>query len=319
MVQRVLRNPKPQPRFISPMECQRVPKLPEGDDWLYEIKQDGYRVIAVVDGGTVLLHSMKGLDYTREFSTIAFSLKNLNQKLILDGEIVALDEQGRANFQELQNRRSTRFPIVYYVFDLLHENGKDLLDLTLSERKERLEEISQHFSDPVRVNPVFKTELSPLVEQVKILGLEGLVAKRSTSIYISGKESYEWQKHRFNQEDTFYIGGYIPGSQGIGELLIGEFRPPGKQLYFIKRLIAGLNKFNRQQIYDAIQDLKTKDCPFVNLPQMASEHQHAMTRDVMSECVWTKPEQPCEVEFIERTRHRRLRHAEFRRLLPRGE
>ena len=85
MVQRILRNPKAQPRFIEPMECQRVPKLPEGDDWLYEIKQDGYRVTSVVDGGTVLLHSMKGLDYTREFPAIAFSLKNLNQKLILDG------------------------------------------------------------------------------------------------------------------------------------------------------------------------------------------------------------------------------------------
>lgn len=108
--------------------CQRVPKLPEGDDWLYEIKQDGYRVIAAVAGGTVLLHSMKGLDYTREFPAIAFSLKNLNRKLILEGEIVALNEQGRANFQELQNRRSTRFPIIHYVFDLLHENGKDLLE-----------------------------------------------------------------------------------------------------------------------------------------------------------------------------------------------
>jgi bifunctional non-homologous end joining protein LigD len=317
MVQRVLRNPKQHPRFISPMECQRVPKLPEGDDWLYEIKQDGYRVIAVVDGNTVLLYSMSGLDYSREFPHVAFALKSLKRKMVLDGEIVALDEQGRANFQELQNRKSTRFPIVYYVFDLLHENGRDLNDLPLSQRKERLEKIGQHFSEPVRLNPVFDTELAPLIEQVKKLGLEGIVAKRSTSIYIPGKESYEWQKHRFNEEDVFYIGGYIPGAQGIGELLIGEFRPPGKQLYFIKRLIAGLNKFNRGQIYDAIQDLKAKTCPFGNLPEKPSEHQHALTKEVMAECIWTKPEQPCEVEFIERTRNRRLRHAEFRRLLPR--
>jgi ATP-dependent DNA ligase len=190
MVQRVLRDPKPQPRFISPMECHRVAKLPEGPDWLYEIKQDGYRAIAVLDGNTVLLYSISGLDYTHEFPHIAFALKN--------------------------------------------------------------------------------------------------------------------------------IGGYIPGPQGIGELLIGEFRPPGRQLYFIKRLLAGLNKFNRREIYDAVQDLKAKTCPFVNLPEKTSEHQHALTSEVMRECIWTKPEQPCEVEFIERTRSRKLRHAEFRRLLQRG-
>jgi ATP-dependent DNA ligase len=236
----------------------------------------------------------------------------------LDGEIVALDDRGRADFQELQNRRSTKFPIVYYVFDLLHENGKDLLNLPFSERRQRLGEMAKHFSDPMRMNPAFQIELSPLIAQVKQLGLEGIVAKRATSIYLPGKESFEWQKHRFNQEDTFYIGGYIPGPQGIGELLIGEFRPPGRQLYFIKRLLAGLNKFNRREIYDAVQDLKAKTCPFVNLPEKTSEHQHALTSEVMRECIWTKPEQPCEVEFIERTRSRKLRHAEFRRLLQRG-
>jgi len=114
MIQHALRNAKPQPRFIEPMECQRVTKLPEGDDWIYEIKQDGYRVIAVVDGNTVLLHSISGLDYTREFPNVTFALKNLKRKAIFDGEIVALDEQGRANFQELQNRKSTRLPIVYF-------------------------------------------------------------------------------------------------------------------------------------------------------------------------------------------------------------
>jgi len=100
-------------------------------------------------------------------------------------------------------------------------------------------------------------------------------------------------------------------------LLIGEFREAEK-FYFIKRLIAGLNKFNRRQIYGSIQDLKTEKCPFVNLPERAREHQYAITSEMMAECIWTRPEQPCEIEFIERTPHRRLRHAEFRRLLQRS-
>jgi len=139
MVQRVLRNPKPRPRFIEPMECKRVAKLPEGDDWLYEIKQDGYRVIGLVDGSTTLLYSMSGLDYTRQFPHIAFALKNLKESsVVLDGEIVALDENGRARFQELQNRKSTQRPIIYYVFDVLHRDGRDLLDLPLTDRRKIL-------------------------------------------------------------------------------------------------------------------------------------------------------------------------------------
>jgi len=100
---------------------------------------------------------------------------------VLDGEIVALDEHGRASFQGLQNRKSTHQPIVYYIFDVLHRDGKDLLDQPLVDPRQILENIGP-FSDPLRLNPVFRTALSPLIEQVKRLGLEGIVAKRSGSI-----------------------------------------------------------------------------------------------------------------------------------------
>src|SRR3954452_17225378 len=111
------------PRFIEPMECTRVPKLPEGKDWVYEIKQDGYRAIALIDRGSASLYSMSGKDYSSEFKQIVFALRELGEnELVLDGEIVALDEKGRARFQELQNRRKTRLPIVYYAFDVLHRN-----------------------------------------------------------------------------------------------------------------------------------------------------------------------------------------------------
>ncbi|HEV7676010.1 MAG TPA: hypothetical protein VGQ12_15880 [Candidatus Angelobacter sp.] len=115
----------------------------------------------------------------------------------------------------------------------------------------------------------------------------------------------------------FFIGGYIPGSKGVGELLIGEHREDGK-LYFMKRLIAGLNQFNRPEIFKSVQDLKTKKVPFVNLPEKRSQHQHAVTDEVMSQVVWLKPEQLAKIEFVERTPHGRLRHASFRRLLPRS-
>ena len=313
MVQRLALHPKPRPRFIEPMECQRVAKLPEGEQWLYEPKQDGYRVIAVIDGSTTVLHSMSGLNYTAKYPQIAEALKWLKLKeAVFDGEVVALDESGRPSFQELQNARLTKLPIIYYVFDLLHFKGRDLLDVPLTERRERLEEAASAFRDPLRLNPSFNVSLAAFTESVRQLGLEGIVAKRSDSIYIPGKESDAWRKHRFNQEDEFVIGGYIPGRQNFSELLIGEER--GKDLVFIKRLIAGFVQHTRAEVFEAIKGLKTKKCPFANLPE-TRKSPHAMTEEVMQQCVWVKPERRCEVEFVERTKGGRLRHAEFRKLV----
>jgi DNA ligase D-like protein (predicted ligase) len=312
MVQRVILHPKPRPRFIEPMECKRVPKLPEGGDWIYEIKQDGYRAIGLVDGNSAMLYSMSGQDYSSQFRHIVFALKSLRLgDLVLDGEIVALDERGRASFQELQNHKAGRSPIVYYIFDVLHRNGHDTLDLTLDRRKELLDEIGARFSDPIRVNPLFRTELPPLIAQVKTLGLEGIVAKRSDSTYIPGRESDAWQKHRFNKEAEFVIGGFVPHGSTFSSIIIGEYR--GEDLYYVKRVAAGFTPYLREQVLAELNPLVTSECPFVDLPE-PNRSGHGLTAAKMKDCVWLKPERRCELEFVERTRSGRLRHAVFRRL-----
>lgn len=313
MVQRGERNPKPRPRFIEPMECTRVAKLPGDPDWQYEIKQDGYRAIAVVDGNSVSVYSFSAKDYSRDFPEIVFALKEAKLgKAVLDGEIVALDEQGRARFQELQNRKKRRLPIVYYVFDLLHYAGRDTLGLPLLTRRQILEGIAKHFSDPVRLNPIFRTELSLLIEQVKRLQLEGVVAKRVNSIYLPGKLSDAWQKHRFNQEAEFVIGGYVRAGRNFSSLVVGEYR--GKDLYYVKRVAAGFTSHLRDEVFDELRSLETRKCPFANLPE-PSRSGHGLTAEKMRECVWLKPERRCELEFVERTASGRLRHATFRRLV----
>jgi bifunctional non-homologous end joining protein LigD len=313
MVQRGIRNPKPRPRFIEPMECRRVPKLPEGDDWLYEIKQDGYRAIGIVDGNSSILYSMSGQDYSSQFRQVAFALKSLRQgNVVLDGEIVALDENGRASFQELQNRRTTAQPIMFYVFDVLHLKGRDTLDLPLSERKAVLDQLGEQFSDPLRVNPVFRTALPRLIEQVQALGLEGIVAKRASSIYVPGLVSDAWQKHRFNQEGEFIIGGYVVSGENFSSVIVGEYR--GKDLFYIKRVAAGFTPFLREQVFRELKPLATSKCPFVNLPE-PNVSGHGLTAEKMQDCVWLKPERRCELEFVERTNSGRLRHATFRRLI----
>jgi ATP-dependent DNA ligase len=308
-------------RFLPPMRPKMVPSLPDDrSKWLLEPKLDGYRVIAVKSSGHANLYSMDAKIYNQEFPAIYDALQKLIHKnVVLDGEIVAIEPNGRPNFNALQNRKSTKLPIYYIAFDCLHFKGRDLLDKAIEERKRYLADIAEDFIKPMQLVFEFGPEVdldtaTTVVRQIKI---EGLVAKRKASKYYPGQESDLWLKQRFNQEDKFFIGGYIPGPRGIGELLIGEYHDDGK-LYFVKRLIAGLNQFNRPDIFKAVQDLKTSKMPFVNLPEKKSQHQHAMTEEVMAQSVWLKPEQPAEIEFVERTPHGRLRHASFRRLLPRS-
>jgi len=309
------------PRFIAPMRPKMVPSLPDDRfKWLLEPKLDGYRVIATKTGGKANLYSMDAKIYNAEFPDIYEAVtKMLSYETVLDGEIVAVEPSGRPNFNALQNRKSTKLPIYFIAFDCLHYRGRDLVEKPIEERKKYLAEVAQGFVAPIQPILVFDQEidLETAITVVRQTKIEGLVAKQLGSKYHPGIESDLWLKQRFNQEDKFFIGGYIPGSKGVGELLIGEYREDGK-LYHVKRLIAGLNQFNRQEIFKAVQDLKTKKVPFVNLPERKSQHQHAVTEEVMKQVQWLKPEQPVEIEFVERTPHGRLRHASFRRLLPRS-
>src|SRR5437588_10547841 len=127
---------RPSPRFIAPMECLRVDRLPTGPDWVYEVKWDGYRTLAIKDGKDALLFSYQGNSHTEQFPWVLVGLRHLPiRRFVLDGEMVALGEDGTPNFQELQNWRTTKRPIVYMVFDVLHFEGKDLMGLPLLERR----------------------------------------------------------------------------------------------------------------------------------------------------------------------------------------
>lgn len=154
MVQRGIPE-KPYPRFIQPMECLAVEKLPQGERWIFEVKWDGYRTEAIKDRKTIGLYSDQGNSHLEKFPVIGFALKeSLVEKIVLDGEIVALDENGVPEFQELQNWRTTKLPIVYYVFDILHLDSKDLLDVPLEERRESLlggcfRDLLEFLQDPV--------------------------------------------------------------------------------------------------------------------------------------------------------------------------
>lgn len=292
------------------MECTPVPDVPEERSrWIYEVKLDGYRCCAVVRSGKSFLYSRYGNSWPERFPEIHAALAALRD-CVLDGEIVAVDRKGRPSFQELQNWQSTRHLVVYYAFDILHLEGRDLRSLPIEERKEILERLGKSFSDPLRISAMLDAPPAILIPQMKKMGLEGIVAKRRGSRYEAGRRSPFWMKHRFNESADFVIGGYIPEGDTFSRLLVGEWR--GNELVFVKKLKNGFSPISKKEVFQAIRGLKIRKCPFVNLPEKAGRS--AIDEEVMKTVVWVRPERSVEVDFVERTTGGRLRHAAFRKV-----
>jgi bifunctional non-homologous end joining protein LigD len=185
--------------FVEPMLLLRTEKLPEGDGWLYEIKFDGYRALAIKSGGKVHLRSRNDNDFSVRYPGIVKALAHLPEETMIDGEVVALDESGKPSFNMLQNYGAAGAPLHFYVFDLLILRGRDVMGEPLMKRREFLEEsVLPKLDEPIRYSPQLEASLTNLVASVKAQGLEGLVAKRRDSRYEPGLRSGAWQKMRVN-------------------------------------------------------------------------------------------------------------------------
>lgn len=168
------------------MQCKPVIALPPTAGWTFELKFDGYRCIAVKHGTSVSLYSRDKVLNAR-FPHVVEALAAVPGEWCLDGELVALDEQGRPAFQLLQNNRSNAQPVYFYAFDLLNRDGEDLLAHSIEERRERLRDLLEPAVDPVRLSPVLQGPTMQIIEAVQKLGLEGVVGKRSGSVYEPGE------------------------------------------------------------------------------------------------------------------------------------
>ena len=298
--------------FIPTMDCLPVEKLPEGTGWTYEIKLDGYRIEAVRDAKGVTLYSRKGNVFTQKLAHIAEALESTPKDTVCDGEVVALGKDGRPDFNLLQNIRSAQAHIVYYVFDILVHEGRDLTRLPLSERRQILSSALE-FNDLIRLSVVSPGPLAKMVSFVKAHGLEGIVAKRADSHYQPGLRTGSWVKKRVNTAQEFVIGGYVPGGPGVDSIIIGIYKDGALQ--YVARVRAGFVPATRRKVFEQIQRLKIAKCPFSNVPEKtAGRWGQGLTAEKMNECVWVKPEMVAEVEFLEWTDGDKLRHAKFVRL-----
>src|SRR6202008_3045436 len=257
--------PKTEASFVEPMECLSVSKLPEGLEWLWEIKFDGYRALAVTTGTCVTLFSRRRKSLNRQFPYIVEALANLPAGTVVDGEVVAVDESGRPNFNLLQNFRAEASRIQYYVFDLLCWKDRDLTRVPLVERRALLKSLVLIRDKRIRIADYFEAAPKDLLAAVREQGLEGIVGKQKDSHYQPGKRSGAWIKYRVNRGQEVVIGGYFPGPHGFDSLIVGYY--DGDKLTYVARTRNGFVPASRRQVFSKLKHLVIPDCPFVNLPE----------------------------------------------------
>ena len=297
--------------FIEPMLLLRTNNLPdEPTQWDYQLKLDGYRAIAFKTGGRVHLRSRNDNDFGIRYPTVVHGLAKLPNETVIDGELVAPEEDGRPSFSALQNATSTT-PVLYYVFDVMILAGRDVRSETLEVRKALLEQkVVPKLAEPVRYSAGFKVGLRDLIHAVKTHGLEGLVAKRRDSRYEPGLRSGAWLKMRINQGQEFVIGGYTVGTKPFDALIVGYYE--GDRLMFASRARNGFTPATREQLFKRFRGLEIAECPFANLPETKSGRWgQGLTKAKMAECRWLMPLLVGQFEFVQWTGDNHLRHAKF--------
>lgn len=291
------------------MAALPVDNLPTGDDWLYEAKFDGYRALALKDGARVRLLSRRGNDLTATYPSIRDAVARIDAKTaLIDGEIVAFDDDGRPSFQQLHHRSANAGAVRYFAFDLLHLNGKALESAPLTTRRAALRKLlggsDVVFSDELPGTP------DEVIQAVGEVGLEGVVAKRRDSRYESGKRSGAWQKFKVKHRQEFVVGGYKPEKSTFQSLVVGYYE--NGRLRFAGRVRSGFTSAQRAAMFELIRPLTVDRCPFADLPSGKTGHWgEGVTEEDMKKLKWVKPSLVAEVAFTEWTREGHLRHSTF--------
>ncbi|MGN6378617.1 MAG: DNA ligase D [Gaiellales bacterium] len=279
------------PDRLRPMLAGTADRLPVGADWVYELKLDGYRIVAEVDADGVHLWSRGGHDYTQRFSEVAGRLPaSVPVPCVLDGEVCALDDQGRPSFQHLQAGAGRR---VFYAFDLLQLDGRWVMSRPLRERRELLEQ-AVHEDDCVRLSQQYE-DGEGLLELARRQSLEGVMAKRAGSRYHPGRRSADWRKFKLRERHTFVVCGYTAGggsrSATLGSLVLGE--RAGGGLRWVGEVGSGIGHDESERLLGVLRPLE----------QTAA----TLKRPPKGSVTWVEPRLRCQVEFANRTADGRLR------------
>ncbi len=308
-------KPAPLPAFVEPMKAKLAATAPAGD-WIYEIKFDGWRALALKGGSQSRLLSRNEKDFGAKFPEVMESIAKLKvQNAILDGEIVALDDKGRSSFQLLQayDIGQERPPIYFYVFDILQLDGKDLTGLPLEKRKAVLGKLLKKPPGVIRNSSSLGNDADSLLAQAREIGLEGLIGKKEGSLYEIGRRSGAWIKLKLHREQEFVIGGYTEpeGSRlHFGALIVGYYK--GKTLTFAGKVGTGFNAKLLRSLHTQFRKIAQDECPFANLPVARSgKWGQGITKSEMRSCHWLKPTMVAQIKFSEWTTDAQLRQPVF--------
>ena len=300
------------PRFIPPMLATLVGAPFDDPDWLFEIKWDGFRVETVVDGDSVRLWTRGEQDASRYFGPFLDPPTWLDaRRAIVDGEVIALDERGEPDFALLQARIKGRggsvvaggpTPFVYEVFDLLHLDGRSLLEEPLEERRRLLAGVLR--ADPrVRLSEHVEADGIAFFEAARERGLEGIMAKDRRSPYVPGARSMAWQKVKIRPEQELVVGGWVKGTGkavDLGALLVGVYEDGGLQ--YAGKIGAGFTNTNRAELLAAVAPLATEAPPFATPPPRAAA----------KDAQWLRPELVIRAEFAGWTGDGLVRQAAYK-------
>ncbi|MFP3594015.1 DNA ligase D [Chryseobacterium sp. SIMBA_038] len=282
------------------MLAKSFEKAFDDEDWIFEIKWDGYRAVADLSNEKPLFYSRNGISFLSEFDKVSQDFDQQKYKMILDGEIVAYDENGRPNFQLLQQiGDNPNLALVYQVFDLLWLNGHSTEELPLIQRKELLKEALIE-TDVIKYCDHIPEKGTAFFNQMKKMQLEGMIAKKSDSLYIENHRSSDWLKIKFTNTEEAIICGFTEprGSrEGFGALILGKYID-GKLIYS-GHTGTGFNKESLNLLHERLKKLVIKTSPFETVPKTNMP------------VTWTKPELVCEIKYSEITKDGIFRHPVF--------
>lgn len=303
------------PEKISPMLATLVNEPFDNEDWLFEIKWDGYRTIGFVRKEKTDLHSRNSKSFTEKYYPITNSLKKWNFNAVIDGEIIVINDEGVSDFGALQNWRSeSDGELMLYVFDLLWYEGKNLMNLPLTDRQAILNQVFPVNDDNIRLNQVYPTEGKEFFLAAEKLGLEGVIAKKADSRYTPGYRSAEWLKIKVHKRQEVVIGGYtINENTGklLSSLLLGVYE--NGALQYVGKVGTGFNDKQKQELLKAFRPITINSSPFDVTPDV-NQPTRFRSASVKAKAYWLKPELVCEVNYAEVTEDGVFRHPSFKGL-----
>ena len=297
---------------ISPMLATLVDKPFSNSDWSFEVKWDGYRALGFMNGGKVDLRSRNDKSFNEKFYPISTALKQWKANAVIDGEIVVTNREGISQFGALQNWRSEADGLlIFYAFDLIWLNGKDVTHLPLTDRRALLRSLIPKDQDVIRLSETFDSSGEDAFKTAAKMGFEGIMAKRKDSVYMPGDRSKEWLKIKAQKRQEVVIGGYTHNegsNKPFSSLLVGVY--DGNKLIYTGKIGTGFSVQRQEEMLTQFKPLITKTNSFNTMPEINSPSRFR-PNPPKATATWLKPKLVCEVSYSEMTADHVMRHPSF--------